>query len=275
MKYGSWEERHIENLLQIDSLFTWFKNKYSADYKFGGEVHDFWETVCVVSGRAGVTAGKEVHELNAGQMIVHAPNEFHSIWAADGEYEVLVCTFKASVFPHTSGIYSLYPDELKELVDIYTAAKDVFTFDGIGVSGIRDGKSAQATALVKRLESALIRMIDADKVSKPSYVGGNAQSYIKIVTEMENNLGSALNAEQIAELCNISVSSLEKIVRKYANAGAMELYNIMRVKRAGELLQAGNSVKDVAYTLGFANPYYFSASFKKHTGVSPSQWICR
>ena len=150
---------------------------------------------------------------------------------------------------------------MKELVDLFAAAKDVFTFDGIGVSGIRDGKSAQAAALVKRLESALIKIIDADKVSKPSCVGGNAQSYIKIVTEMENNIGSALNAEQI--------------VRKYANAGAMELYNIMRVKRAGELLQAGNSVKDVAYTLGFANPYYFSASFKKHTGVSPSKWICR
>ncbi len=143
------------------------------------------------------------------------------------------------------------------------------------MSGILDGKTAQASAVVKRLESALIRIMDADGVSKQSYKGGSAQNYIKIVTEMENNLSAARTSEQLAELCNMSVSSLEKTVRKYANAGAMELFNIMKIKRACELLQAGNSVKDVAYSLGYANPYYFSTSFKKHTGVSPSKWARR
>ena len=34
------------------------------------------------------------------------------------------------------------------------------------MSGILDGKTAQASAIVKRLESALIRIMDADGVSK-------------------------------------------------------------------------------------------------------------
>lgn len=275
MKYNNWEECPIAEVLQIDSLFTWFRNKFSSGYKFGGEVHDFIEVVCVMSGSAGITADKDVHILTAGQMVIHEPNEFHNIWAADGEYEVLICTFKASKFPRISGVYSLYPDELKEWGDIFTVAKQIFTFEGIGVSGILDGKTAQASAVVKRLESALIRIMDADGVSKQSYKGGSAQNYIKIVTEMENNLSAARTSEQLAELCNMSVSSLEKTVRKYANAGAMELFNIMKIKHACELLQAGNSVKDVAYSLGFANPYYFSTSFKKHTGVSPSKWARR
>ena len=47
-----------------------------------------------------------------------------------------------------------------------------------------------------------------------------------------------------------------------------------RLKFAKNLLVEGNSnIKEVAYESGFTNPKYFSTSFKKYYGVSPSGFL--
>ena len=52
----------------------------------------------------------------------------------------------------------------------------------------------------------------------------------------------------------------------------MTYYNVLRMKKACEMLSEGKSVKETAFSLGFANQNYFSASFKKHYGLSPYAW---
>lgn len=271
MKYGKYEECPIENVLQIDSVFTWFRQKFADDYMYSGESHDFYEVVCVISGTVGVTAGKNVLMLPAGRMIVHEPNEFHNIWAAEGEPEVLICSFNASKFPCGSGVFTLLPDEVSELCDIYGDTEGCFdrSRDALRVA---EGKAAQASATVKRLERVLINIISARRMGKSGIDDGSARTYRKIVSEMEKNVTKPLTTQSIAALCNISVSALEKTVRRFAGTGAMELFACMKLKCACKLLEQGSSVKDVAFSLGYSNPYYFSAVFKKRLGVTPSKW---
>jgi AraC-like DNA-binding protein len=46
-----------------------------------------------------------------------------------------------------------------------------------------------------------------------------------------------------------------------------------RMQHASKLLQAGTlSVSEIAYAVGFESLSYFSRSFKKHTGKSPSEY---
>lgn len=272
MELTEFKECKISDALQITALYTWFKRRLQSGYVFKGEMHPFYEAVCVVSGRAGITAGKSVFTLSAGQMAIHAPDEFHAIWAADGAVEVLVCTFSANPPPRGVGVFSLLPDETLALCDAYASAQSTFDFDGIAVAGIKAGKSAAASAAVKRLESALIRIIDGAAAQKTACASVGAVNYINIVSEMERNIDRAMNADGLAALCGMSVSSLEKTVRRFAGAGAMELFGGMKIKRACALLEGAQSVKAVAYSLGFSSPYYFSAAFKKRTGVPPSQW---
>jgi AraC-like DNA-binding protein len=47
----------------------------------------------------------------------------------------------------------------------------------------------------------------------------------------------------------------------------------MRLQRAKQYLDAGGSnVSDIAYTVGFSNPKYFSTCFKEKYLVSPSDY---
>lgn len=53
----------------------------------------------------------------------------------------------------------------------------------------------------------------------------------------------------------------------------MDLIHIFLISEAKNLLRSENhTVSEIAYTLGFENPPYFSRLFKKETGFSPNQF---
>ena len=100
MENNNYIKCSIDDILSIDGLYTFSKQKFKEDYFFRGESHNFIEVVCVLDGRVGVTAGKNVYMLGGGQMTVHAPSEFHAIWSAEGSSpESVIFTFSATAFP--------------------------------------------------------------------------------------------------------------------------------------------------------------------------------
>ena len=77
---------------------------FGENYDFLGEVHSFYEMVYVLSGTVGITAGDKVYSLNAGQCLMHPPDEFHRIRSEKGsEPHVLNLSFHASAMPQYDG----------------------------------------------------------------------------------------------------------------------------------------------------------------------------
>ena len=53
----------------------------------------------------------------------------------------------------------------------------------------------------------------------------------------------------------------------------MEYVTGLRVARAKELLQQETlSMKEICVSVGYGDPNYFSRIFKKHTGVTPTEY---
>ena len=53
-----------------------------------------------------------------------------------------------------------------------------------------------------------------------------------------------------------------------------EYIRSIRLKRARALLKEKNkNISEVAYSVGFSNPKYFSTSYKKYYGQSPSAFV--
>ena len=52
-----------------------------------------------------------------------------------------------------------------------------------------------------------------------------------------------------------------------------EYIRVIRLRKAAEMLRSGDkNVSEVAYAVGFDNPYYFSKCFKDQFGMPPSQY---
>jgi AraC-like DNA-binding protein len=90
---------------------------------------------------------------------------------------------------------------------------------------------------------------------------------------MEANIAGVINLPGISEQIGISTSRFNEIFKTYTSMTPYQYYMQIKIKKAAELLEHKDvSVKEVAYSLGFEDQYYFSRFFKKKTGVAPSVW---
>jgi len=77
------------------------------------------------------------------------------------------------------------------------------------------------------------------------------------------------------ELC-ISRSGLFAKIKTMADVTPNELIQLVRLKKAAELLVEGNMrVNEVAYAVGFNNPSYFAKCFQKQFGLKPMDFVAK
>ncbi len=80
----------------------------------------------------------------------------------------------------------------------------------------------------------------------------------------------ALDLARLARTAGISTSRFAHLFRAHANMSPGRWAELMRLRQAAsELLGSFASIAQVAASAGFADPYYFSARFRRHFGVSP------
>jgi YesN/AraC family two-component response regulator len=83
----------------------------------------------------------------------------------------------------------------------------------------------------------------------------------------------ALSRNLIAEAVGVSDDYLSKQFHQECGVSIPEYINRLRVNEAAKLLAATNTkVSEIAFSLGFSSPSYFSAIFKKHFDTTPEQY---
>ncbi len=90
---------------------------------------------------------------------------------------------------------------------------------------------------------------------------------------IRNNLHAEIDLSALAKKFNLSPSGLIYIVRKATGKTPKEVLTCYRMERAEELLLGTDKqIKEIAVLCGYQNEYYFSNAFKKHKGLSPSNY---
>lgn len=272
-----YSECPLPDLLSLSAVISFFARRYTKDFVFKGETHDFAEIVCVTDGKVGITAGKNVYVLSAGQMIVHPPEEFHAIWSdRDTAPEAIIFSFRAERFPELERkVFRLSPENLATIRELFKDAKQCFLFNDFLVKSVKKGFELQACALKKNLETLLLSVFSEKQDGDAKYTSRSAENYAEILSYLENNLDKNISLKALSAACNLSIPAVEKTVNRFSGCGVLAYFNTLKLKRAKELLSDGISVKETALRLGYSNQNYFSSRFKKHTGFSPSEWSKR
>ncbi|WP_347294217.1 AraC family transcriptional regulator [uncultured Duncaniella sp.] len=79
--------------------------------------------------------------------------------------------------------------------------------------------------------------------------------------------------QDIALRVGMSYSSFRQHFREYTGCGPASYLRNLRLERAMELItKTSLTLKEIAYTLNFKSPEYFSLQFKKAFGRSPSEY---
>lgn len=232
-------------------------------YEFAGEKHPFWELVYVLGGSVGITAGEKIYILDAGQCLLHPPNEFHRIRSERGtEPHVLNLSFHSDSMPEYQGrIFTPDAELREELLEISMEVRS-------GLHASDAGKLAEERV---RFEYWLLRALRSVGEGGATESSG-ALRYGEIIGVMRAHIGEALSAEEIAKLCSMSLSNLKKVFTRYAGMGVARYFTEMKMQRAAELLRTGMRVGEVAGELGYSDQNYFSTVFKRIMGTPPGSY---
>lgn len=93
----------------------------------------------------------------------------------------------------------------------------------------------------------------------------------KLNDYIEENIGNHLTVGDLCKRFNISRNALYKISKTYFGMPMAQYVNQKRIEKATKLIKDGVSVTDVADITGFCDYGYFGKTFKKMTGITPTQ----
>lgn len=88
-------------------------------------------------------------------------------------------------------------------------------------------------------------------------------------------IDTELDAKLLAKAANISLSSLQRRIKKITGLSVTHYLREIRLQTARELLESGNcaTVAETAYSVGFSTPYYFSKLFENRFGKKVSSYF--
>ncbi len=280
---------------QISGFYTVFNNYWQKDFSFAGEQHNCWELVFIENGQMEITEDDRVYVLQSGDLILHAPMEFHKIRStghSSSHLFVLSFVTKGAV-PSilTDGVFHLSGPEQDVLIEairnIFRFYDNSVLFDGRekelaehlleekfkGFTHLTPAQSGQLGALSLSLFLLQLSMKEREVNADAQKSSKQALEYQRVVKTMQNGLYQNLSLTEISTACDISISYIKRLFMRYAGISPKSYYLQMRVREALRLLRKGHTAEETAALMNFSSPNYFSIFMKKHLGLPPAEYI--
>ena len=276
---------NLKRAVEIAQIYTVHYFEYTSSYAFAGEAHDFWEFLYVDKGSLQVMAGEESHTLSRGQIIFHAPGEFHAL-AADGVAapNLVVVSFRCAsptMEFFRSRVTFVGAAERLLLARIVEESRAAFSSpldDPSTTTLIRrpDAPPGCEQLLTAALEELLIRLLRQDPQHPPAprvQTQAEGTPLEDILRYLEQRLDRPLTVEQVCRDNMIGRSQLQRLFHEQTGGGVMEYFSRMKVKAARQMIREGRlNFTQIAEALGFQSVHYFSRRFKSICGMSPSEY---
>lgn len=278
----------LQRPLKIERVVSVHYFEYSSNYAFVGESHDFWEFVYVDKGEILAAADEEDVALKRGEIIFHAPGEFHSV-RANGVVapNIVIASFYCDspameYFRHR--VTTVGDKGRSLLARVIEEASDAFSTPMDDPLLLKLERSEQAAFGAEQmvglaLEWLLIELLrrgESRPEEKPSSLireKSQTEFIEKVCAYLEANVDRRLTLSDICRDNLVGRSYLQKIFREKTGGGAMEYFGTLKIRKAKELIREGShNFTEIAALLGYNSIHYFSRHFKKVTGMTPSEY---
>ncbi len=281
--------RHkIQNLIVVDKIVTVHYFEFNKNFRGDAESHDFWELV--YAAKEGILCradGKEI-PLSPGEILFHKPNETHSLSANGHKAPTVVivsfeCKSEAIRFFEDKRLL-LEPGMAKLLYTILDEAKKTFSIPfsdpKLKKMELHPNPTLGGQQLIKNyLEIFLINIMrHLTETSRGNKIFLHREELgSKLVKDviriLEENLSRPLTVSEISDATGYSRAYIFKEFRAATGKSVMAYFTALKIEEAKRLLREDDmTVKEIAEHLSFDTPNYFSKTFKRQTGLTPSTY---
>ncbi|MEW9855350.1 helix-turn-helix transcriptional regulator [Novosphingobium sp. M1R2S20] len=113
------------------------------------------------------------------------------------------------------------------------------------------------------------------EVAERPVTGGLSGWRLRLIDERLAEDTRTPTLQELADMCSISVRQLTRGFRVSRGCSIGDHVEQRRMESAKRMLMAGESVKTIAFAMGFASPSSFTFAFRRAVGTSPSMFRSR
>jgi len=266
--------------LAVTNLITghFRKNKGYANWRPHGTQD--WLLIYTVAGRGrfgySAPAGSEEFIARPGDVVILRPNTLHDYGVEKSlqHWNLLWAHFQPRphwidwlnwppVSPHAPGIMCLGLPHQRQRDHVRRTLAQMHQH--ANSSGPR-----RLDLALHVLEEILLTLDSLNPLQAQSHLDPRIRSTMDFLCA---HIDQKITLHHLAERVNLSESRLAHLFRKHVGLTPQRFLELQRLDRAKQLLAlTPTSIKEIAYQVGFQNPFYFTLRFKRYTSKSPKAY---
>lgn len=228
--------------------------------------HENPEFLRCTSGAGETLSAAERYDFSPEDIAVINPNEPHNFSPKSDKGINYDCLIVDALFCKENGIdieNLRFETKIKD-------SKAVALYDKAFKACMEDGEFQSLAARTYVLEF-LLYMCRNHLVSSENKISVSGMEEIKkTVTYIRNNYMNPITLQKAADVAGFSVYYFSREFKKVTGLTFVTFLNMVRCENAAKQLRKGTNVTEVCFACGFKDLSYFSRTFSKIMGVSPS-----
>jgi AraC-like DNA-binding protein len=244
----------------------------SGGYTRGPEIRDFYLIHFVISGKGTYLLNNKRFAVHTGDAFLIYPNmpinyradqydPWEFCWVGFNGADARILMDASGFTPEKPLITSRSPDKMHKLMmDIYEC---------------RGQETHELIAMTARLYNFLAYLIENATKNNLALKARAGSAHVQHACDyIATNYTRKISVMDIASHVNLSRSRLYRVFMQHIALSPLQYLREFRIRQACNFMHQGqDSIKEIAYAVGFDNPLYFSALFRRLTGKTPSDYI--
>lgn len=230
--------------------------------------------------------GRNIYDFSEGSMMFVGPGQVMSS-SSEAETTGWTLIFHPELIRHTKlamkmSEYRFFQYNVHEALHLSEKEKSIISSL---VEQIREEYVSNIDVFTKEVIVSQLELLFnyAQRFYSRQFITRTAQNS-DFVAQFETELQRWFNSDQLferglptvkqcAERIGMSPDYLSDMLKQETGKSAQEhIHYVLIDKAKNQLLSTSNTVSEIAYSLGFEYPQYFSKLFKKKTGMTPTQF---
>lgn len=225
--------------------------------------HDQYELYYLEAGNREYFVEDSFFSVSAGEFVLIAPGRLHRTGGTYGLRKLVM--FSADC------LHQVYtPDAASQLLQCFERIhiipnKKMLPQLCVLLTSLEEAETPVQFAVYLGHLLCILALCEEEKSCNPGISG--------IIRYINQNYSTITNIDQIAKACYLSKFYLCHTFRQAMGITVVDYLNQVRIKTACvHLASEGSSIQTIAAQCGFHSVAYFSTIFKKHMGMTPSQY---
>jgi len=257
----------FENYLHVEAAGHLLNNPHQEVFR---KRPDDYLTFWVLKGRGIVEAENQTVEARAGHLITLVPGKAHAYRAIpEDPWDILWIHFSGNLAP-------LFTKKLRAFgrVDVDMGFDEEIQDRWFELIVSHATTSSSFKLRVDTCLSSLLGlMVHRLQLKRQAPNLTSTFDAHRLQTYIHHHLAKPITLQALAKQTHLSVPHFNRVFRKLFSTSPMQYVLQKRIAQAASLLtETSMQLKEVGFSVGCEDPYYFSRLFKKIMKVSPSQF---